>query len=283
MATYAVGDVQGCFSALSCVLASCAFDRDRDRLWLVGDVVNRGPESLEVLRFVHALGERAQMVLGNHEIHLLAVAEGARRLRPSDTLEPILGAPDRSQLLAWLAKQPLLHVDRASGYCMAHAGIPPHWDLGQAEAMAREAEHWLALHGYGHVALPSTKEAVELSPAQDAATRARVIVSYFTRMRVCSPSGAMDLGFKGPADHAPPGYSPWFSHSGRRTANERIVFGHWAALDGKTDAANVFALDTGCAWGRSLTAMRLEDERRFSCPCVSLRRGSESGSTPGLA
>ncbi len=264
------------------MLKKSGFDPARDRLWLVGDVVNRGPESLEVLRFVHALGDRARMVLGNHEIHLLAVAEGTRPLRPSDTLEPILQAPDRPQLLAWLARQPLLHVDRQVGYCMAHAGIPPQWEILEAEALAREAEAWLALHGYGHVALPSKQEPVELSTAQDAATRARVIVSYFTRMRVCTPGGAMDLSFKGPAELAPPGYLAWFSHPGRKTINERIVFGHWAALDGKAGAANVFALDTGCAWGRSLTAMRLDDERRFSCPCVSLRRENESGSAPDL-
>jgi bis(5'-nucleosyl)-tetraphosphatase (symmetrical) len=283
MATYAVGDVQGCYGALSCVLERAGFERARDHLWLVGDLVNRGPESLDVLRFVHSLGNRARVVLGNHEIHLLAVAAGERRLKPSDTLDAILAAPDRPVLLGWLAQQPLLYVDRDVGYCMSHAGIPPQWDLVEAQAMAQEAERWLALHGYGQIATPSREEAVELAPGQDEATRARVIVSYFTRMRVCTPSGVLDLRFKGPADQAPPGHLPWFAHSARKTANERIVFGHWAALEGKVDAANVFALDTGCAWGRSLTLMRLDDERRFSCPCVSLRRANESGSGPGQA
>jgi len=163
---------------------------------------------------------------------------------------------------------------------MAHAGIPPHWALHEAEAMAREAEAWLMVHGFGKVAQPSKHEPTELIPEHDAATRASVIVSYFTRMRVCTESGRLDLGFKDTPDRAPAGYLPWFAHAGRKTSDQRIVFGHWAALDGKVDAPNVFALDTGCAWGRALTSMRLEDGARFSFPCLSLRRANESGSDP---
>lgn len=261
------------------MLGQAGFDRDRDRLWLVGDLINRGPESLEVLRFVHALGARARVVLGNHEVHLLAVAEGARPLKAFDTLQPILDAPDRAVLLDWLRRQPLLHVDRELGYCMAHAGIPPHWDVHEAEARAREAEAWIQRNGFGKVAVASMSEPLELSDELDAAARARVIVSYFTRMRVCTSTGRLDFAFKGTAEQSPAGYLPWFAHPGRKTRGERIIFGHWAALDGHANAADVFALDTGCAWGRTLTVMRLEDGVKYGCPCVSLRPMNESGSS----
>jgi bis(5'-nucleosyl)-tetraphosphatase (symmetrical) len=273
MAIYALGDVQGCYAALTCVLRKVGFDAGRDQLWFAGDAVNRGPESLEVLRFVRSLGPSARLVLGNHELHLLAVAAGVRRLRSSDTLGALLAAPERAELLEWLSQQPLLHVDPALGYCMAHAGIPPHWELAQAIAYAREAQSWLGPDRIAAVAGACAAEPDELTEQLSPALRARVIVSYFTRMRVCTAEGRLDYSFKGVAADCPPGFAPWFAHPGRKTRAQRLIFGHWAALDGKADAANVFALDTGCAWGRSLTSMRLGDEQRFSCACAGVTTG----------
>jgi len=267
VSVYAVGDVQGCLDALRALLDQAAFDPARDQLWLVGDVVNRGPDSLGVLRFVRSLGSSAKLVLGNHDMHLLAVAEGVRQLRGADTLRPVLDAPDASELLDWLRHQPFLHADLALGYCMVHAGIPPHWDLATATALAREAEKWLTSSGCAELVPNDVHELDELTPELNAGQRARVIVSYFTRMRVCTAEGRMDLVYKGPADHAPPGYLPWFAHAERKARDTRILFGHWAALRGRADGENVFALDTGCVWGQALTMLRLEDGQKFSRPC----------------
>jgi bis(5'-nucleosyl)-tetraphosphatase (symmetrical) len=268
LAVYAVGDVQGCLAPLQALLEQARFDPASDELWLVGDVVNRGPDSLGVLRFVRSLGSQATLVLGNHDLHLLAVAEGVRQLRGADTLRPVLDAPDGAELLDWLRQQPLLHSDLALGYCMVHAGIPPHWDLATATALAREAEKWLRGSGCGELVPNDVHELTELAPEHSPAQRARVIVSYFTRMRVCTADGRMDLAYKGPAQRAPSGFLPWFAHPERKTRDVRVLFGHWAALQGQADAENVFALDTGCVWGHSLTMMRLSDRQRFGCPCA---------------
>jgi bis(5'-nucleosyl)-tetraphosphatase (symmetrical) len=268
LAVYAVGDVQGCLEPLQALLEQAHFDPAGDELWLVGDVVNRGPDSLGVLRFVRSLGSRATLVLGNHDLHLLAVAEGVRELRGADTLRAVLDAPDRTELLGWLREQPLFHSDLALGYCMVHAGIPPHWDLATATVLAREAERWLRGSGCAELVPNEVPELTELSPELTPAQRARVIVSYLTRMRICTADGRMDLAYKGPAQAAPSGYLPWFSHPERKTRDVRVLFGHWAALQGQADAENVFALDTGCVWGHSLTMMRLSDRRKFGRPCA---------------
>jgi bis(5'-nucleosyl)-tetraphosphatase (symmetrical) len=253
---YAVGDVQGCHDALQALLEQVRFDPADDQLWLVGDLVNRGPNSLDVLRFVRSLGSRATLVLGNHDLHLLAVAEGVRELRGADTLRPLLDAPDGAELIGWLRHQPLLH-----------AGIPPNWDLATATALAREAERWLTAFGCAELVPNEVPELAELTPELTPAQRARVIVSYLTRMRVCTADGRMNLAYKGPANQAPSGFLPWFAHPERKTRDVRILFGHWAALQGQADAENVFALDTGCVWGRALTMLRLSDGRKFACPC----------------
>ncbi|MEO8179662.1 MAG: symmetrical bis(5'-nucleosyl)-tetraphosphatase [Deltaproteobacteria bacterium] len=273
MAVYAVGDVQGCYAALSCVLRQVDFAAGRDQLWLVGDVVNRGPQSLEVLRFVRSLGASAQLVLGNHEMHLLAVAAGVRQPHSGDTLAAVLAAPDRSELLAWLAQQPLLHVDQALGYCMVHAGIPPQWELAQALQLAEEARGWLQPPRLASLAGAGDVEPDKLTEALSPVLRARVILSYFTRMRVCTADGRLDSSFKGAVADCPAGFLPWFAHAERKTRDQRVIFGHWAALGGRADAPNVFALDTGCAWGGSLTLMRLGDEQRFSCACSGVTSG----------
>jgi bis(5'-nucleosyl)-tetraphosphatase (symmetrical) len=275
MAVYAVGDVQGCYEALGCVLQQVGFDSARDRLWLVGDIVNRGPQSLEVLRFVRALGASAQLVLGNHELHLLGVAAGVRRLRSSDTLDAILSAPDREELLDWLAHQPLLHVDEALGYCMVHAGLLPDWSIAAALELAREAQPWLLPQGIAAVAGSCPQEPEELTAKLSPALRARAIISVFTRLRVFTASGRMNWSFKGAAEQCPPGFAPWFAHPARKLGELKVVFGHWAALQGRAAGANVFALDTGCAWGRSLTVMRLEDQQRYSCSCEGVKHGPD--------
>ena len=274
MAVYAVGDVQGCYAELCTLLEQVKFDPSRDQLWLVGDVVNRGPESLRVLRLIRSLGPAAQMVLGNHDLHLLAAAEGVQRLRALDTLQEVLDAPDGAELTDWLRHQPLFYHDRTLGYCMVHAGVPPQWDLAQAEAMAREAEGWVVASGLAEVMSPSELEPLELSSDLTPGQRARVIISYLTRMRVCTPEGRLNLAFKGTPELAPEGYAPWFAYPQRKTRDIPVLFGHWAALQGVVNTPNVYALDTGCAWGRLLTLMRLDDEQRFSCPCVSLRRAT---------
>lgn len=268
MAVYAVGDVQGCHAPLEALLDRVRFDPAGDELWLVGDVVNRGPDSLKALRLLRSLGPRATLVLGNHDLHLIAVAEGVRRLRDGDTVQQVLDAPDGAELIAWLSRQPLLHHDPARGYCMVHAGIPPHWDLPTAAALAREAEEWLRARGCSELVPSAQPELTELTPELTPAQRARVIISYFTRMRVCTAGGRMELAYKGPSERAPAGYLPWFSHPERKTREVRVLFGHWAALDGRTGAQNVFALDTGCSWGRALTMLRLEDGAVFKCSCA---------------
>jgi bis(5'-nucleosyl)-tetraphosphatase (symmetrical) len=267
MAVYAVGDVQGCYDALRRLLERVQFDADRDRLWFVGDVINRGPQSLETLRFVHSLGDAATLVLGNHEVHLLAVAAGVRRTKQGDTLDPILAAADRDVLLRWLEQRPLLHWDPDLGYCMVHAGIPPHWDLAEAVERAEEARGWLTPDRVGALIGPCSEEPLELTTGLEPALRARVIVSYLTRLRVCTAGGRMNLEFKGSAGETPAGFLPWFAHPGRKTQAVRLVFGHWAALQGEANTPNVFALDTGCSWGRSLTLLRLGDEARVSYRC----------------
>jgi bis(5'-nucleosyl)-tetraphosphatase (symmetrical) len=267
MAVYAVGDVQGCYDALCRLLECVRFDASADRLWLVGDLVNRGPQSLETLRFVRSLGASGVVVLGNHDVHLLGVAAGVRRLRTEDTLDAILAAPDREDLLRFLERQPFFHHDAELGYCMVHAGIPPHWDLQEAARHAEEARAWLTPSGLDGIIGPCTREPLELSAELSPPQRARAIVNYLTRMRVCTASGRLDLSFKGAAEKSPAGFLPWYAHPARKTRDLKILFGHWAALQGTADVPNVFALDTGCAWGHCLTLMRLDDQQRFSAPC----------------
>lgn len=268
MAVYALGDVQGCLDPLQRLLERLRFDAERDRLWFTGDLVNRGPDSLAVLRFVHGLGERAVSVLGNHDLHLLAVAAGAAGKRPRDTLDEVLSAPDREELLAWLARRPLIHHDRALGYTLVHAGLLPQWDLTQAQELAREAQAVFAgnaaqfwQHMYGD--FPD-----HWRDDLRGHERVRVIVNAFTRLRYCDLEGNMDLRLKAAPGAQPPDMRPWFQVPWRRSRDSRIVFGHWSAL-GRYGGDNVIALDSGCVWGRSLTAVRLDREPPpfFEVPC----------------
>lgn len=266
MATYAIGDVQGCFAELENLLAKIHFHPDKDTLWFTGDLINRGPRSLDVLRFVKSLGDKHITILGNHDLHLLAVAYGVRELNKSDTLDEILSAPDKNELIDWLRHRPLLHCEYS--YVMTHAGLAPSWTLAKACELAREVETVLqgnALkeflpHMYGN--MPDYWDD-NLSGAE----RLRCIINYFTRMRFCHADGRIDLSFKGQIADKPHDLIPWFDVPNRANANEKIIFGHWAALNGKADVGNVYPLDTGCVWGNCLTAMRLEDGVRFKIEC----------------
>jgi bis(5'-nucleosyl)-tetraphosphatase (symmetrical) len=253
MATYAIGDVQGCFDELRALLERIGFEPARDRLWFVGDLVNRGPKSLEVLRFVRSLGDRALVVLGNHDLHLVTQHEGFERRREDDTFADVLAAPDAAELVAWLRARPMMHAE--GGWAMVHAGLLPQWSVARALELAREVEQALAgprhrdflAHLYG--GLPARWD--ERLAGWD---RLRVIVNAMTRMRFCTPEGAMDFHVTG--KDAPPGYRPWFEL--RPSPEPVLVFGHWSAL-GLRLTARFAALDSGCVWGGALSALRLED------------------------
>lgn len=266
MSTYAIGDIQGCFQELQDLLAKIHFDRSRDQLWFTGDLVNRGPDSLATLRFVKELG--AITVLGNHDLHLLAIAEGIDKHGRKDTLDEVLDADDSDELLHWLRHRPLLHHDPDSDYVMVHAGLPPQWDLHQAAALAAEVEQVLRSHHYRDLLdhMYGNQPAV-WSDKLKGMDRHRFVINACTRMRFCDEHGVMDFAQKGPPGTAPEPLHPWFTLASRQTRKHPIVFGHWAAIyaGNITDfnQYNVSPLDTGCVWGDKLTAMRLEDGKFF--------------------
>lgn len=268
MATYIVGDVQGCLPSLQALLAAVRFGAG-DTLLGVGDLINRGRHSLDTLRFLRALGPRFATVLGNHDLHFLAMVYGGHPHPAGDTLKPLLAAPDCAQLADWLRRKPLLL--EGAGFAAAHAGIPHIWTLADARRHARELESVLA--GPRHRAFFRAmygNEPACWSDALEGAQRWRAIANYFTRMRLIAADGRLEFGHKGGLDGLPAGFLPWFRHPPR--IRRTLYFGHWAALDGSTGAARFVGLDTGCVWGRSLTALRLEDQRRFSVPCAEDER-----------
>ena len=268
MATYAIGDVQGCFRQLTALLAKIAFDPAHDCLWFVGDLVNRGPDSLAVLRFVKELGESAVTVLGNHDLHLVCAAEGCARLRRGDTLDEVLAAPDRGELLKWLRCRPLLHCGQ--GVTMVHAGLLPSWTIGQAAILACEVEEALRATNYRAFLMELYGDWPQ-SWRDDLTgmARLRVATNALTRMRVCTPSGVMDLSYKGVATEVPTGYLPWYDVPNRESRGHPIVFGHWSAL-GLMLKKDLLGLDTGCVWGGALSAVHLEDRRLSQISCREL-------------
>ena len=274
MAVYAVGDLQGCLEPLQRLLDRLRFDPAADRLWLVGDLVNRGPHSLETLRFVRGLGEAAACVLGNHDLHLLAVAASGRTLKPHDTLRPVIEAPDAGELLGWLRQLPLLHHDAQIGWTMVHAGLPPQWDLALAQACAAEVE--AELRGPHHARLFASmygdKPAL-WSAELNGMERLRYALNAFTRIRYVNARGSLDFACKTDPDQAPPELTPWFRVAERLSRDTRIVFGHWSTL-GLIQEAGVLALDTGCLWGGQLTAARLDmpETRIVSVECPQVKR-----------
>jgi bis(5'-nucleosyl)-tetraphosphatase (symmetrical) len=272
MAVYAIGDIQGCYDELRRALDEVAFDPGRDRLWLVGDLVNRGPQSLEVLRFVSGLGKHAISVLGNHDLHLLAIASGNDSRAAQDSLEAVLTAPDRDELLHWLRHRPLLHHDPELDFALLHAGLPPQWDMAEATQRAREVEAVLR-HDTEHLAFFAEmygNKPKRWRPDLSGMDRLRFITNCLTRLRFCLPDGKLQLKEKGPpGSQRNPAAMPWFDVPGRASADTRIVFGHWSTL-GYVARNNVWAIDTGCLWGGQLSLLRLDRDapelHRTPCP-----------------
>ncbi|CBK40581.1 Bis(5'-nucleosyl)-tetraphosphatase, symmetrical [Nitrospira defluvii] len=271
MSTYAIGDVQGCFASLRQLTKTVGFNPAQDRLWFVGDLVNRGPDSLGVLRYIRDLGSAAVTVLGNHDLFLLAVATGLTTLRRDDTLTQILDAPDCGDLTTWLRQQPLLY--REGSYVLVHAGLLPPWTIEEAQQLAMEAETALrgkqcdatlrALHPNGPL---------QWAPDLKGTVRLATIIKVLTRLRTCSNGGIMESTFSGPPKLTPQGFHPWFDVPNRQSATATIVFGHWAAM-GLHVTPNLLGLDSGCVYGRQLTAVRLEDRKVFQVRCEETRAG----------
>lgn len=263
MASYVVGDIQGCLKPLEQLLERVGFDSSADCLWVAGDLVNRGPDNLGVLRLIKSLGASARVVLGNHDLHLLAVDHGSRSLNRKDTIDDVLQAHDKPQLLDWLRQQPLIHCD--GPWVMSHAGVPHIWTVAEAEALAGEVH--AALNGWQRddflESMYGDKPAV-WSANLRGMERLRLITNYFTRMRFIDVAGELDLATKEASDQGPPGVRPWFVYA-RKPADtgKRFLFGHWAALEGKTAREDFYALDTGYVWGGKLTMMRLDDGAIF--------------------
>lgn len=272
MADYAIGDVHACLDPLRALLARLAFDPARDRLWLTGDLVGRGPQAAETLRFIRGLGAAAQSVLGNHDIHCLAVARGHGRLRRNDRLEPLLEAPDADELLEWLRQRPLLVHRPAPAFTLVHAGIPPQWDLAMARRCAAEAE--AHLQGDDPDALLANlygNEPAGWSEDLSGWPRLRFIINAFTRMRFCHADGRLDFSENGPPEDAPDGLYPWYAAPDRRlhAADTSVISGHWSRL-GCRQGPGYVALDSGCLWGGQLTAVRLDSATpaftQLDCP-----------------
>jgi len=268
VALYAVGDLQGCHAEFLELLARLRFDAGRDRLWLTGDLVNRGPASLDVLREVRSLGSAATVVLGNHDLHLLAMAfaPGTVRRREKE-LEAVLAAPDAGELLAWLAARPLLHRERGVDWTLIHAGLPPQWTLADAQCCAREVEAALREDAASVLEAMYGDEPDRWSSGLSLEARLRFSINCLTRLRLVDRGGRLLLSHKGAPADAPAGSMPWFRHPERATRGDAFVFGHWSAL-GYLAEPGVRCLDTGCVWGGALTALRLDrEEEPVSLPC----------------
>ncbi len=257
---YVIGDVQGCCSALDALLAKIDFSPSRDRLYLLGDMVNRGPQSLRTLRRLRGFGDAAVCLLGNHDLNLLAVAQGVRRPHAGDTIDEILGAPDREAWLEWLRQRRMAVL--AHGWLMVHAGVVPQWDAAQTLALAGEVEALLRSDALAEF-LPQMygDQPLRWSDALQATERWRFVINVLTRVRFVAADGTLDLVTKEGTDGALPGFTPWFEVPGRRTEGTPIAFGHWASL-GLVSRPDLLALDTGCVWGRQLSAARIDGGRR---------------------
>ena len=270
MATYAIGDVQGCLTELQALIELLHYDPSRDKLWLTGDLVNRGPDSLAVLRYVKALQPAPVIVLGNHDLHLLAIEANMAKPKKHDTLEELLGAVDLHELCAWLRQQPLYHYDEQLGFVMTHAGILPAWDLTTMMACANEVHEVLRGKQYADY----FKRLYGNKPYQWQSklrgwSRLRFITNALTRMRYCYAGGELNLTEKGTPSTQDPCLIPWFKHPQRQPISAKILFGHWASLNGFTKVSSIIALDTGCVWGNKLTAYCLETGKRVSVAAKS--------------
>ncbi|KAA0263102.1 bis(5'-nucleosyl)-tetraphosphatase (symmetrical) ApaH [Hafnia alvei] len=278
MSTLLIGDVHGCYEELRSLLAQVDFDPAKDTLWLTGDLVARGPDSVEVLRYVQSLGDSVRMVLGNHDLHLLAVYAGISRNKPKDKITPLLDAPDADSLINWLRRQPILQVDNKLKLVMAHAGISPQWDIETAQVCAREVEAVLSSDSY-----PLFLNAMYGDMPNswvDGLTglqRLRFSTNALTRMRYCFPGGELDMICKDAPGEAPSPLKPWFNLPSKvLDEGYSIAFGHWASLEGKGTPPQVYALDTGCCWGGDLTMLRWEDKQYFTQPSLRPKSIEES-------
>jgi bis(5'-nucleosyl)-tetraphosphatase (symmetrical) len=266
MATYAVGDVQGCLEPLKCLLKQAKFNWNRDRLWLTGDLVNRGPDSLRTLRYVYKHRDNIVSVLGNHDLHLLAVANGLSKKGRNDTLDKILVAHDRDELLRWLRYRPLIHTE--DGFTLVHAGIPHLWSLEEAHSYAQEVE--AALRGpewRKFLARMYGNQPRRWNDSLVGYPRLRTITNYLTRMRFVYPNGQLDLQSKGRTPNPGRKVGPWFSYPEWEAGKQKILFGHWAALEGQAEGKKLFPLDTGCVWGHQLSMYCLDSGKWYRCDC----------------
>jgi len=263
MSTYVVGDLQGCLSPLLELLDSIHFDSKKDILWCTGDIVNRGPESLATLRFIKNLGAACITVLGNHDLHLLAVAYSKAPQKKLDTLDDILNAPDADELLNWLRHQPLIHHEH--GFTLVHAGLAPQWSISTALELSKEVEGALQSDDFSTFLIQMYGNTPSLwDESLEGIDRLRCIVNYCTRMRFCYGDGELDLNNKKSPEHALPNTKPWFTIRNRINANDNIVFGHWATLAcNSLNTPHIYPLDSGCIWGNELTMLRLDDLRYF--------------------
>jgi bis(5'-nucleosyl)-tetraphosphatase (symmetrical) len=269
VAVYAIGDIQGCFDELQALLELVHFDPADDRLWFAGDLVNRGPKSLETLRFVRELGNSAITVLGNHDLHLISHAYGLPLNNDDHTLDPILQAADRDTLIDWLCRQPLLHHDEALGFTMIHAGLPPQWDLRQAQQCAHEVEEVLRSDALGEfIKHMYGNKPNRWSDRLSGDDRLRFIINCFTRLRYCDADGKLGLKHNGPPGTQPARLLPWFEHAHRASRDMNIIFGHWSTLGPRNDPG-IYPTDSACLWGGELTALRIDTEPRyFRLPCT---------------
>ena len=276
MSAYAIGDLHGCHAELLRLLDKINFDERKDRLWFTGDLVNRGPDSLKTLRFIKALGRSARSVLGNHDLHLLAIAAGARRPHKKDTLKAVINAEDAGELLRWLKKQPLLLHSPELDCALVHAGLPPEWSLEQARALAAETERLIRGDRFsGFLKLMYGDQPARWSGTLKQADRQRYIINGLTRMRYIRADGGLDMQEKGPPGAQAATLTPWYAVKGRKTRKHKILFGHWSTVtlgkDKDFAKYNVRPLDTGCLWGGKLTALRLEDGQEFNVPSSRAR------------
>ena len=274
MATYAVGDIQGCYESLIKLLEKVSFNPAKDTLWCVGDLVNRGPSSLKTLQFLYSIRQSVITVLGNHDLHLIACFYDQNRLKKHDTLKEIIEAEDGAVLINWLRQQPLVYYNQKYDATMVHAGIPPLWT--REYALARAAEVETVLKDDQRVArfldTMYGSDPVNWNEQLTGDERLRVITNYLTRMRFCKKDGTIEFASKEGLESAPKGFMPWFDIPNRKMAKQTILFGHWAALEGHCDAPNVYALDTGCVWGSCLTMMNIETNQLYSLECKSSKK-----------
>ena len=271
MSTYAIGDIQGCYSELQNLLNEINFDERRDELWFAGDLVNKGPKSLQTLRFIKALGVNAKITLGNHDLHLLAVAKNIQPLLKKDTIQEILAADDVEELIDWLKSRPLLITDDNLNFTMVHAGLPPQWSLENAKEFAKECELILQSEKINKLLAEMYGDTpnIWVNSLQDYAKQ-RFIINCFTRIRFCNSDGMLDFDTKVAPGKQNTSLIPWYSLPNRKTKDNKIIFGHWSTVhignEKNFKQYNVYPIDTGCLWGGRLTAMRLEDEKVFSVP-----------------